>query len=241
MAIRGVRQTIREAIDETSLEAFEDACEAADKLYRIMEKQTDPKKAHSMAVGWCTSIITLARLEASLLSSVLPLYEEELEPSTEKIDALNQRKADAEAGVYEMRGAQGAVMPLSMRRDPARAKQIHEAKMARADVYTEVRVEMAKLREEREPIRLTIGKINRTLRALRLYIETAFPLPLLPSRNPMSPARADPRADPITAFASRYVDDMDNRGKVDAELQAKRALRAHPLNRYDRTGKVISH
>lgn len=221
MAIRGVRQTIRDVIDETSLSAFEDAVETADRLFIIMEKATKPDEAFSLAVGWATAILTLARLESSLLSSVLPLYEADLEPTSEKIAALNQRKADAEAMVYELRGPTIRVAPLSTEVDERRAREIRDAKANRNRVFTKVRDEMALLRVEREPIELTVGRIKLRLRALRHFVETRFPVPLLPSRNPMKPARADPRADPIAAFAQKYVDGMDGRG--DAEEQARRA------------------
>lgn len=238
MAIDHARDVIRDTIDEVSLKEFEKQCVVVDKLLDVLERTTDPTKAYTMAISWGSSLLSLARIEASLLSAVLPQYEADLEKTSEKIAELGQRKSDAEAMVYELRGSPDNVAPLSVQTSPVRVKERAEARAARDRIFVEVRDEIDALRPEREPLLVTVGKIKRTLRALFHFTETRFPVPLLPARNPMATAAPDPRMDPLAAFAKRYVDRMAGRGSAKerailAGQERTRIADARPARNWD--------
>jgi len=228
MAIPKARSVIRENIDDESLVHFEKQCVIVDKLFDILEKETDPDKAYTMAIAWASSVLSLARTESALLSSIFPELEADLEESSKKISALSQRKRDAEEMVYALRGPTMSVAPLSMEVDLARAKEVKAAKRRRGEIFAEVRAELEPLLDEREPVQSSIGQIKLMLRALHAFTENRFPTPSRKLRNSMSPASLDPRADPLAAFAERYVDGMGGRDSAEAkalrEAQARTRL-----------------
>lgn len=128
MAISHVRELIRDTIESDSLTTFEEQVAVADKLLAIMERTTDAEQAFAIASSWANSILTLASIEVRLLSGVLPLYESDLEDIRKRMVPLLQRREDAREAVYELRGPTHDVRPLSMKVDPARRKEIADAK-----------------------------------------------------------------------------------------------------------------
>jgi len=244
MAIPKARDVIRDNIDDESLVHFEKQCVAVDRLFDILEKEQDPEKAYTLAISWASSVLALARTESALLSSIFPELEADLEESSEKISALSQRKREAEDMVYQLRGPTMSVAPLSLEVDLARAKEVKAAKKRRNEIFAEVLDGLDKLRPEREPLLQSIGQIKLMLRALHTFTVNRFPMPSRKLRNPMSPASLDPRADPLAAFAERYVEGMGSRGSAEAkalrEAQARtRKADARPVNRFDKLGQEI--
>lgn len=238
MAVDHVRNIIREHIDEVSLDEFEAQCKTVDSLLGVLERETDPEAAYTLAIGWASSVLSLARIESALLSSVLPEFESELEEIDGKIAILDGRRRDAENMVYELRGSSGDVMPLSMKTDPRRTKEIADAKEARNQVFAEVRKAFVPLNAERIPLMEAIGGISRTLRALSHFVEHRFPIPSRKRRNPMAPTSPDPRADPLAAFATHYVEGMaDRKAKQRAAKAAAERTRladARPMRDWDK-------
>lgn len=90
-----------------------------------------------------------------------------------------------------------------------------------------------------ELIQQDIGSIKRSLRALQHFVEHRFPVPVR-SRSPMTRSIPD-GTDPVTAFALKYVEDLDKRGVIDKRRAVLERARAHPTNRYDRSGQEIAH
>ena len=240
MAVPNIRDTIMDVIEEGSLSNFHKACATTDKLFEVMERTTDPEQAYGMCVAWANSILDLARIEVRLLSAVLPLYQVELDELVDQITPLIQRREDARAVVYDLRGPDHDVRPLSMKTDPARAREVKDAKASSKRVSMEVLAELRPIQADAEEIQSNIGVIGRSLRVLAHFAEHKFPIPQRTPRLRGQSTRPS-GVDPISAFATKYVADMSNRGKVDAEAAALKRARAHPTNRYDRTGQEIAH
>jgi hypothetical protein len=203
------------------LEHWENQCVLVDKTFTELEQEKDEDAAYSLAISFAASALALARTESALLSSILPELQSDLDGTNEKMAVLDQRKRDAEDAIYDLRGSSGSVQPLSVEVDERRARLIKKTRKRRDKVFIEVREGLDKLRPEREPIMASIGKIKMMLRALAHFAANQFPVPQTKGRNPMSPTSPDPRADPLAAFASRWVDGMDGRGSAEAK-----ALRA---------------
>ena len=240
MAIPNVRDAIMDVIGEESLGKFHKACATTDKLFTVMERTNDPEQAYGMCVAWANSVLDLARIEARLLSAVLPLYQVELEELVDQITPLIQRREDARAVVYDLRGPDHDVRPLSMKRDPARMREIKDAKASSKRVSMEVLAELQPIQADAKEIQSNIGVIGRSLRVLAHFAEHKFPIP---QRTPRLRGQSTQPSgvDPISAFAEKYVEDMGKRSQIDARAAALQRARVHPINRYDRTGQEIAH
>ena len=218
MAIDHVRTIIRENVAEESLEHFEKQCTVVDELSDTLKKEEDPDKAYTVAVAWATSILSLARMESALLSAVLPEFVLDLKKISEQGAALNKRKREAENLVYNLRGGSpSTVQPLSMERDLVMAEKREKATKRRNEIFAEVREGWEELGPEQNSLSMSIGQIKLMLRALRAFTENRFPQPTRKARNPMARLSFDSGADPIAAFAERYVDGMDGRGSAEAK------------------------
>jgi len=237
VAISHVRELIRDTIEADSLSTFRKQVAVVDKLFTIMEQTSDPEKVFAMASAWANSILTLAGTEVRLLSGVLPLYEADLEEIRERVVPLLQRREDAREAVYELRGPTHDVRPLSMKVDPARQKEIADAKASSKQISMQVLKEMRPMQDDLELVQHDVGAIKRSLRALQHFVEFRFPVPVR-SRSPMTRSIPD-GTDPVTFFATKYVEDIDKRDAVDKRRVAIERARAHPTNRYDRMGERI--
>ena len=209
MAISHVRELIRDTIEADSLSTFREQVAVVDKLFTIMEQTSDPEKVFAMASALANSILTLAGTEVQLLSGVLPLYEADLEEIRERVVPLLQRREDAREAVYELRGPTHDVRPLSMKVDPARRKEIADAKASSKQISMQVLKEMRPMQDDLELVQHDIGAIKRTLRALQHFVEHRFPVPVR-SRSPMTRSIPD-GTDPVTSFAMKYVENMGSR------------------------------
>jgi hypothetical protein len=223
MAITRVRDVIRDAIDESSLEHFETMCIDVDKLRKSLVKETNKEQAHNKAVAWASSVLGLARIESALLSSVLPLIEADIEVSDRKIAKLNQEKAEAEDLVYSLRKSPNHPVPLSPTVNKADAERKAEATLERNQILYKVGDQLHELTTERRPILQSIGQIKVMIRALRKFSNSHFPTPMKPNRSPMAPSVVDPDGDPLVAYADRWVASMDGRNspsKLERQAEA---------------------
>ena len=241
MAIKGARDVIRDTVDEASLGAFEAQCETVDELLGVLERENDPDSAFTLAIAWASAVLSLARIECALLSSVLPEYQDDMEQVNAKVKELVQQRTEAENVMFELRGSSGDVQPLSMKRDPARIAAKADAKQHRDKVYAETLRELVPLQREQAPISHTIGAIDRTIRALLHFTDTAFPVPTRKSRSPMGRANEDRSADPLAAFAEKYVANMGRRDKekraFEAQLERTRIADQRPARDWDKLHK----
>lgn len=237
MAVNGVRELIVDSVEEESLGKFHKACALTDKLCHVMERATDDDKAYVTCIAWGHSVLELARIEARLLAAVLPIYESELEELIDKIAPLIRQRTDAREAVREFRGPSTDIQPLYVKRNSDRPEKLREAREHAKTVSMEVLAGMQPIQAEIDEVQSGIGAIERSLRVLAHFAEHKFPIP---QRKPSLRGQSTSPSgqDPIETFAKNYV---ANRGKVDARLQAIRAARAQPLNKFDRHGQEIVH
>lgn len=227
MAIDRARNQIRSYVPPDMLEQFEDLCETTDDLWDRLDAEQDPSKAWGLAVDWATSILALARSESALLSGILPHLRASLESGEGRIAEIRVEQENARKTVYELRGPDGmSVQPLQVGRSERRAKESEEAKAERNAELIRLGEELRKIAAERAPVRLAIGQVGLSLRALRLFQDTRFPVPLKkrPFKLMSGVANPDLTQDPLKAFADRWVAGMNGRGSPEA--QAMRAAKA---------------